>query len=92
MREAVVTEVFGRDNGDDGDFAREFVLKNFVLSPGIDAVKDDALLTGGDEIFGLGDGLASDPIFTFGATNFFAEFALSFRSDFETAFFHFLIE
>lgn len=67
------------------------MLESFVFGPRIDAVKDDAFLAGGDEIFGLGNGLANYPILAFGLANHFAEFTLVVGAVFDAAFFHFFV-
>lgn len=65
------------------------MLEELVFGPGIDTVKDDALLAGRDEVFDLGNDLADDPVGAFGLTNLFAEVFLVFGVDFDTAFLHF---
>lgn len=67
------------------------MFEGFVFGPGIDAVKDDAFLAGANEVFGFGDGLADDPIFTFSLANHFAEFAFVVGTIGDTTFFHFLV-
>lgn len=65
------------------------MLEKFVLGPGIDAVEDDAFLTGGDKVLHLGDDLADDPVGAFGLADHFAEVFLIFGSDVEVALLHF---
>ncbi len=93
VRDALVAESLRGDNGDDGKVAGEFVLEGFVFGPGIEAVEDDAFLAGFDEILSLGDGLAGNPIFTFGVANHGAEgfLGLTIRGAGDAAFSHFLI-
>lgn len=69
------------------------MFEGFVLGPRVDSVKYDAFLTGRDEVFGFGDGLAGYPIFAFGAADHFAEFAFVFavRSALDAALFHFFV-
>ncbi len=83
--------MFRGDDGDKGEFAREFVLQDFILGPRVDAIEDDALLAGSDEVFGLGDGLLNHPIFTFGLANHFAKFAFAVWGALNPTFFHFFI-
>lgn len=92
MSETLVAELLGRDDGDDGHLAGELMLEGFVFGPGVDSVEDDALLAGGDEVFGLGDSLATDPILALGLTDHFAELPLGLRGDFDAALFHLAIE
>ena len=70
------------------------MFESFIFGPRIDAVENDALLAGGDEIFGLGDSLTNDPVGAFGFANHLAEmlFAFAIRSTFNAAFFHFFID
>lgn len=93
MGKAIIAKSSRGDNGNSDDLAWEFVLEGFVFGPRIEAVKDDAFLTGGDKVFGLGDGLASNPIFAFSATNHFTEsfFAPTVGGALDAAFGHFLI-
>ena len=93
FRDAFVTEGFGRDDGDDGEGAREFVLKGAIFGPGVDAVEDDLALAGGDERFSLFDSLAGDPILALGFADHFAEgfFAFPIRGALDAAFSHFLV-
>lgn len=90
--DALVAQSFRSDHGDKSDLAGEFVLQDLVFGPRIDAVEDDALLTSGNEIFGLGDGLADDPIFTFFGADLFAEIAFIVGAVLDAAFFHFFID
>lgn len=90
--EALVAEVLRNDDGDRGEETGKFVLKKFILGPGIETVENDALLASGDEIFGFGNSLAADPVVAFGIANHLAKFALRFGGDFDTAFFHFFVE
>lgn len=87
----LVAQGFGSDNGDKGELAREFMLKDFVLGPGIDAVQDDAFLASSDEVFGLSDSLLDDPIFTLSGADRLTKFAFAIRGDFQTALLHFFI-
>lgn len=86
---AFIAKFFGGDNGNKGELAREFVFKDFVFGPRINAVEDDAFLASGKEIFGFGDGLPDDPIFAFGFADHFAEIAFVIGGDFEAALGHF---
>lgn len=92
MGEALVAEAFRNDDGDRGEQAGELVLKKLILSPRIETVEDDAFLAGRDEVFGFGDGLATDPIVAFGIANHLAELTLGLGGDFDAAFFHFFVE
>lgn len=89
--DAFVAQRFGGDDGDKSEIAGKFVFEKFVFGPRVDAVKDDALLAGFDEIFGLGDGLAGDPIFALGGTDHFAEFAFVVGAVWDVALFHFFV-
>ncbi len=91
LSDAFVAQVFVRDDSDEDELAREFMLKRLIFSPGVNSVEDDAFLASGDEVVGLGDSLADDPIFAFGLTDHFAEFAFVVRGIFDAAFFHFFI-
>lgn len=84
----------GGDDGDGGEAAREFVLKEAIFGPGIEAVENDGFLARRDEIFGFGDGLATDPILTFGGANHLAEllFAAAVRGAFDATFGHFGVD
>lgn len=92
MGEAFVAEMLRNDDGDRGEKTREFMLKKFILGPRIETVKNDALLAGGNEVFSFGDGLATDPIITFGVADHFPKFTLRLGGDFDAAFFHFFVE
>ena len=88
--EAFVADMTGRDDGDDGELvAREVFFESFVFGPGIEAVEDDALLAGFDEIVDFGDDLADDPIFAFFFADLFAEDFFVRGGDFDAAFGHF---
>lgn len=88
--EALVTEVARGDDGDDGELvARELAFQDFVFGPGIEAVEDDALLAGGDEVVNLGDDLADDPVVAFFFADLFAEDLFVLGGDGDAAFFHF---
>lgn len=89
--DTLIAQGFGRDNGDESQLAGEFVFKNLVFGPRVNAIEDDAFLTGGDEIFGFGDGLADDPIFAFGGADHLAKFVFAIRGDFDTALCHFFV-
>lgn len=93
IRDTVVAERAGSDDGDDGHLAGEFVAEDFVFGPGIEAVEDDALLAGIDEVFRFGDRLADDPVGAFFGADFFAEgaFAVAIRGALDAAFFHFFV-
>ncbi len=88
-----IAEFFRGNDGDKGECARECMQKLAIFGPRIEAVEDDAFLTGSDKIFGLGDSLFRDPIFTFGFANHLAEcfFTFSVRSAFDVAFCHFAV-
>ena len=87
---AFVTEVARGDDGDDGELvAGELFFEGFVFGPGVEAVEDDALLAGGDEVVDFGDNLAGDPVGAFFFADLFAEDFFVFGGDFDTAFFHF---
>ncbi len=91
--DTLVTKGFRGNNGNESKAAGEFVLEDFVFGPRIDAVEDDAFLTGGDEVFGLGDGLTNYPVGAFGLADHFAEEFLAFAigSTFDTALLHFFV-
>lgn len=89
--DAFVAKFLGSDDGDESEVAGEFIFEGFVLGPRVDSIKDDAFLAGFDEVFGLGDGLANDPIFAFFGADFFAEFAFIVGGVFDAAFLHFFI-
>lgn len=91
--DAFIAEFFRGEDGDGDEGSREFVLEGAIFGPGIEAIEDDAFLTSGDEVFGLGDSLFADPVFAFGFANHFAEgfFALAIRGAFDATFGHFAI-
>ncbi len=91
--DAFIAEGFRGDDGDNGQSAGEFMLEGAIFGPRIDAVDDDLLLTGSDEVFSFGDSLASNPILTFGRADHFAKgfFAFAVRGAFDATFGHFLI-
>ncbi len=89
--DAFVAKLLGSDDGDKSEIAREFIFEDFVFGPRVDSVEDNAFLAGFDEIFGLGDGLANDPIFAFFGADFFAKFAFVVGGVFDAAFLHFFI-
>lgn len=70
------------------------MFESFIFGPRINAVENDALLAGGDEVFGFGDSLTDDPIGAFRFANHLAEvfFAFAIWSAFNTALFHFFID
>lgn len=85
-----VTEVARGDDGDDGELvARELLFQGFVFGPGVEAIQNDALLAGGDEVVDFGDDLAGDPIVTFFFADLFAEDFFVFWGNFDVAFGHF---
>lgn len=81
----------GGDDGDGGEATGEFVLEEAIFGPGIETVEDDGFLTGRDEIFSLGNGLAADPILTFGGADHLAKFffAAAIRGALNAALGHF---
>lgn len=87
--DAFVAERLRGDDANSDNLAGEFVFEDFVFGPGINSIKDNAFLAGGDEIFGFGDSLADDPI----GASFFAdgdaESALVLGSVRDAAFGHF---
>lgn len=89
-----VAEFFRGENGDEGQTTGEFVEEVAIFGPRIEPVEDDALLTGGDEVFGFGDGLLCDPIFAFGLANHLAKsfFVLTVRGALDAAFGHLAID
>lgn len=88
--EACITNIAGGDDGDDSKLvAGEFTLEGFVFGPGIEAVENDALLAGFDEVIYLGDDLANDPVVAFFFADLLAEDFFVFWGDFDAAFSHF---
>lgn len=92
--EPSIAQGTGGDDGDGGETTREFVLKEAIFGPRIEAVEDDGFLTGRDEIFSLGDGLAADPILAFGGADHLAEFffTAAIRGALDAALGHFGID
>lgn len=90
----VITELLGGNDGDKSEITRELMLENLVFGPGVNSVEDDALLAGGDEVFNLSDGLADDPILTFGLADHFAELLLAFAVGcaLDAALLHFFVD
>lgn len=93
FRNAFITHGFRDDDGEEGEATREFMLKSAIFGPRIEPVENNALLASFDEVFGLGNGLAGDPILAFGRTDHFAKgfFAFAIHSAFDAALGHFLI-
>ena len=87
---AFVAEVARGNDGDDGELvARELFFQSFVFCPGVEAVQNDALLAGGDEVIDFGDDLAGNPIVAFFFADLFAEDFFVFGGDFDAALGHF---
>ena len=89
--ETMVADSTRCDYGDYHEFARKFMLENFVFCPRVDAIKDNVTLTSFDEIASLSNGAFDDEIFAFAFADFFAEFLLTLRGDVDTFFAHGII-
>ena len=90
--DASIAQWFGSDDGNDGEFTGEFVFEDVIFGPGINAVENDTLLAGSDQVFGFGDGLADDPVSAFCLADLFAKFAFAVWSAFNATFLHFFID
>lgn len=58
VHQARVAELTGRNDGDYGEGAGEVVFEVAKFAPSVESVKEDALLSGGDEVVGI---LSSKP-------------------------------
>ena len=88
----LIAQVFWRDNGDDRHLAREFVLEDFIFTPGVQAVQDDEFLTSVNQVMRRFDDAFDDKIFAFATADFLAEFLLIVPSRFNASFFHCFVD
>ena len=80
--------MFWCDDGDDGHLAREFVLEDFIFTPGVQAVQDDEFLASVNQVMRRFDDAFDDKIFAFTTANVLAEFLLIVPGWFDASFFH----
>lgn len=83
-------QVLRRNDRNDGQLARKFVLQHFVFRPGVQTVGHDAALAGVDKIVDLPDDALHDEVLALFGAQFLADWLLVRLGHFQAAAFHFV--
>lgn len=82
------SHVFWRHDGNHAHFAGKLMFKNFVFAPGVEAVEDNTVLAGANEVTYLFNDALYDEILAFALADFLAKDLLAFPGNVNAGFFH----